>query len=337
MGVENLVVGRGVQPADAEGVGAYLLADAQVARILAGAGVAHWRLVIAGQRDAAHADVARHVALADFISLFVGVLHVDANQVAQVFRAGFVADGAGVLGVDFLHVLGGLYVGFQEDVGVVMLGAPDQRLRAAGAGNPDRRVRLLHRNLEGVDHAEVVVLALPAPGAGFGPGLHHQVVGFLEPLAVEKRVGVGRQALDAGSPHKSRHQPPAGNHVYLGQLFGQANRVVEDGQGVAQQDNLGLLGGAGQNGRLQVHGGAQAGGGVVMLVEHQAVKAHFLRVFVLVEVHIVELGAALRVEVAVGEGQAHGVVGAVAHVLLGVVHVGALGKPHQEHGLPPCL
>ena len=196
---------------------------------------------------------------------------------------------------------------------------------------------MLQRHLEGVDHAEVVVLALPTPGAWLCPGFHHQVMGFLEPLAVEQGIGVGGETLNAGAAHEAGDQPAAGNHIYLGQFFGQADGVVEDGERVAQQHDLGLLGDAGQDGCLEVHGSAEAGGGVVMLVEHQAVETHLFRVFILVQVHIVEFGTSLRVEVAVGEGETDGVIGATAHVLLGIVHVGALGKPHQEHGLPPVV
>ena len=287
LGIQNLVVGRGVQSADAEGVGAYLLTDAEITRVLAGAGVAHRRLVVPGQRNAAHADVAHHVALASLVGFLIGVLHVNPNQVAQVLRPRLVANCAGVLRVDFLHILSGLNVGFQEDVRVVMLGAPDQRFRAASAGDPNGRMGLLHRHLERIDHPEVEMLALPTPGAGLRPSLHYEVVGFLEPLAVEQRVGVGGQALDACTAHKARDQPAAGNHVNLGQLFSQADGVVEDGQRIAQQYNLGLLGDAGQDGRLQVHRRAEAGRRIVMLVEHQAVEAHLFRVFVLVQVHVV--------------------------------------------------
>ena len=62
---------------------------------------------------------------------------------------------------------------------------------------------LLQRHLEGIDHAEVVVLAFPTPGAGLGPGLHHEVVGFLEPFAVEQRVGIGGETLNARTAHEA--------------------------------------------------------------------------------------------------------------------------------------
>ena len=46
-----------------------------------------------------------------------------------------------------------------------------------------------------------------------------------------------------------------------------------------------------------------------MLVEHQPVEAHFLRVLVLVQVHVVEVMSFLGVEVGIGEGQPHRLIG----------------------------
>ena len=98
------------------------------------------------------------------------------------------------------------------------------------------------------------------------PNLHQQVVGLFEALPVEQRVDVGRQALNTGAPDETGHQPAPGDHVDFSQLFGQPEGVVEDRQGVAQQYYLGRFGIPGEDGRLQVHGGPQAGGGVVVLV-----------------------------------------------------------------------
>ena len=72
-----------------------------------------------------------------------------------------------------------------------------------------------------------------------------------------------------------------------------------------------------------------------MLVKHQAVEPHLFRILVLVQVRVVKLGADLGVKVGVGEGEAHRLVGAVENIFSGIVDVGTLGKPHQEHGIPP--
>ena len=218
------------------------------------------------------------------------------------------------------------------EVGIVPLGAPYDRVGAAGAGNPHRRVGFLQRYLEGVHHSEVVVLALPAEGARRCPRLENQVVGFLESLPVVHGVGIGGPGLGAAASDEARHQSPAGDHVNLGQLLSQAQGVVVDGQRVAHQHNLGLLGDAGQDGGFQIHGRAEAGGCVVMLVEHHALEAQFLHEFPLVQGLVVLPGGHGGVEVGIGKGDAHCLVGAAQHVFLGVIGVGPLGEPHQEQG-----
>ena len=104
--------------------------------------------------------------------------------------------------------------------------------------------------LEGVYHAELVVLSLPSEGTGRGPSLDYQVVGFFETFAVEQGVSIGGQTLHTRTPNEPRHQPPSGDHVDFGQLLRQSNWIVKDGQGVAQQHNLGLFGYPGEDGRL---------------------------------------------------------------------------------------
>ena len=59
----------------------------------------------------------------------------------------------------------------QRDVRVAALGHEADRLQAAGARDPDGRVRLLQRPRPDVDVAEVVVLALEVERAGLGPRL----------------------------------------------------------------------------------------------------------------------------------------------------------------------
>ena len=175
------------------------------------------------------------------------------------------------------------------------------------------------------------MLALPAEGSRSGPDLHQEVVSLFEALPVEERVDVGGEALDAGAADESGDEAPAGDHVDLGQFLGQTLRVVEHGQWVAEQDDLGGLGVAGEDGCLEVHSSTEAGGRVVVLVEHETVEPDFLAVLILVEVFVVLARADHGVEIAVGEGEANGLVGAVSDVLLGIVGVGPLGKPHQEH------
>ena len=80
---------------------------------------------------------------------------------------------------------------------------------------------------------------------------------------------------------------PDDEGAFIGQFFGQPYRIVEYGQWVAQEHDLGALGDAGQDGSLKIHGRPQARWGVVMLIEHQSIKAHLFRIFVFVEVLVI--------------------------------------------------
>src|SRR5215831_9554750 len=94
--------------------------------------------------------------------LFLGVGDVDLLQVAVVLRAGGVADLFGGRVVELPDLLGRLDRGVERDIGVALLGRPDDRLAAEYAWNPDARIRLLQRHRPGVDDAVLVVRPLPA-------------------------------------------------------------------------------------------------------------------------------------------------------------------------------
>ena len=68
----------------------------------------------------------------------------------------------------------------QIAVDVVHLGAPLPGLDRAAAGNPDRRMRLLHRARPDVDVALLVEAAVEGEGVLLGPGAHHQVVRLVD-------------------------------------------------------------------------------------------------------------------------------------------------------------
>src|SRR5918999_4555912 len=114
-----------------------------------------------------------------------------------MLRARLIAVFPGRLAVNPHHIPGGLDVRLEVDVWVVAFRTPDQRLRAAGAGDPDGRMRLLEWRLKGVHHPELVVLPLPAKRPRRCPRLDDQLVGFLETLAVIYGVAVGRPGLNA--------------------------------------------------------------------------------------------------------------------------------------------
>ena len=161
------------------------------------------------------------------------------------------------------------------------------------------------------------MLTLPAERAGGGPGLDDEVVRLLEALPVEGGLGVVRDALAAAAADPAGDQPTLGDHVDLGQRLGQPEGVLPDRQDVAEQDDLGLRGDAGEDRRLDVHHAAHAERRRVMLVEHQRVEAHLLGVDFLVEVAVVEPRADVRV------------VGGVARIEVGEVDAGG----SEEAGL----
>src|SRR5437588_280900 len=63
----------------------------------------------------------------------------------------------------------------ERDIGVALLGCPDDRLLADDAWDPHARIRLLQGQSPRIDDAVLIVRALPAERAGHGPGLHDQV------------------------------------------------------------------------------------------------------------------------------------------------------------------
>ena len=255
-----------------------------------------------------------------------------------MLRAGFVAVLPRHLVVVLERLLRRLQIRRQHDVRVAVLGRPLDRVAAHDAGNPDLRVRVLQRTRPRVHVAEVVVLALPAERPGRAPGLDHEIVRLLEALPVERRMRVVRHAFAPAAAHPAGHQPPARNHVDLRQRLRQPERILPDRQNVAQQHNLGLFRDPRQNRRLHIHHAAHAERRRVMLVQHQRIEAHLLRVELLVEVAVVELRADPRVvgriaRVEVGQIQPRRAEEAGLRVL-----VGALGEIADQHrGLAICI
>ena len=212
-----------------------------------------------------------------------------------------------------------------------MLGAPLDGVPRHHAGDPDLRVRGLVRARPRIHVAVLVVLALPAERARSRPRLDDEVVRFLEALPVERRLRVVRDALTAGAAHPAGDQPPARDHVDLGQLFGQPQRVFPDREDVTEQDDLGALGDARENRRFDVHHATHAERGRVMLVQHQAVEAHLLGVDLLVEVAVVQIRADPRVVVRVRHPQVFDLATGRADPARLKVLVGTFGEIANKH------
>jgi len=276
--------------------------------------------LVAGQEGVADAG---QVLASNFLGLLLGLVHVNLPQVGHVLGPGVVAELGGGLMVKLEGLLGGFQLGGQEDQGIGLLGGPLHRLNADGGGNPDGRMGLLQGPHPGIDVAIVVVLALPAPGAGGGPGLDKEVVGLLEPLAVEVGRRVMGITLASATSDKAGHQASVGDHVDHGKLLGKPQGVVPDGEDIAQDDYLGLVGDAGQDGSADVGDALHTEGSAVVLVEHEGIEAHFLGVHLLVQVTVVEAGANVGVVVLVADAQVGGL---GAHQARVVILPGLLGK-----------
>ena len=207
---------------------------------------------------------------------------------------------------------------------MLVLGGPNHALGGAGAGEPNVGAGLLHGNDPRVDGAVVVVLALVAEGAGLGPALDDEVVGFLEAGAVLGGIDAALQRFDRGATDESGDDPAAGVAVEHGDLFGHADGVV-NGDYVAEDGDLDVLGELGDDGGVEVDGGLHAPVRGVMLVAHNAVEAYFVGQGVLLVVLVVEDAGLVGIEIGIGESQASGVV--LLQVLVANVSVGLLGEP----------
>src|SRR5439155_24396912 len=85
------------------------------------------------------------------LGLFLAVRDVDLLQVAAVLRARLVTGLERDLVVELPDLLGRLDRGVERDVGIALLGCPDDRLLAQHAGDPHPRVGLLQGHRPGID------------------------------------------------------------------------------------------------------------------------------------------------------------------------------------------
>ena len=100
-----------------------------------------------------------------------------------------------------------------------------RRTGNAGARNPDRRMRLLDRPRPEIDHAELIMLAVPGKDLARRPGLDDERQGLAIALALLDRddaVGDGGVGRQPGG--KAGDQPPAADAVEHRVFFGDAGR-----------------------------------------------------------------------------------------------------------------
>ncbi len=175
-----------------------------------------------------------------------------------------------------------------------MVLADDEFRRAgnAGAGNPDRRMRLLDRPRPEIDHAELIVLAVPGKDLARRPGLDDQRQSLAVAFALLDRDdavrdrGVGRQPGG-----KSGDEASAADAVEHRVFFGDAGRRRSRGQRRAELHDGDVLAVSPfrQHRRHDARIGHEAIDVLMMLVGAQPVKAGFCGEQQLVERRIVVL------------------------------------------------
>ena len=186
-------------------------------------------------------------------------------------------------------------------IGVAHARGPADGRAGALRWDPDWRMRLLVGPRPRIDVAELVVLAEKGKRPRLGPRSHDQVVRLGVALLRVSRIDAHGVIFGADAAHETRDQPPAREIVEDRVFLRDHERIVDERQRAAENGELGALDAAreraGENARDRHH----AVGGLVMLVEADAVEAELIGKFHLIEILVVELGALLRVVMAVRE------------------------------------
>ena len=170
-------------------------------------------------------------------------------------------------------------------------------------GHPNARIGLLQRHRPRIDDAVLVMRALPAERTLAGPRCDDQIMRLLEALAVVGRIDAGGERLLATAAHDAGNQAALRDHVDHRQLLGEPDRVLGQGQRIAEQDDLRLFGHRGEDRGKDVAFRLHAERRVVVLVEHEAFDALLLGVDVMLEIFVIEPAAGDRIEMLVREHQ----------------------------------
>ena len=222
----------------------------------------------------------------------------------------------------------------QVTVHIVPVQHPIPGFQAAGAGNPDRRVRLLHRARPNADVAQLVVLAVENGRLALRPGLHHHIVGFGVPVAQgDGNLSVGKGGVHRRADGEPGHQAAAGDDIQHRHFLGHAHRRVVQRQAVAQDNKRAVAGSVGQHRGNQVGRRHYAVGIVVVFVDADAVKAGPVGVLQLGNIVGVIPVALGRVKVFVGQVNPGGMV--LRGKVVGQILVGHQMEKGYFHGNQP--
>ena len=122
------------------------------------------------------------------------------------------------------------------------------------------------------------------------------------------RIDAHGMIFGADAAHEARDQPPAREIVEDRVFFRDRERIVEQRQRAAEDRDLGALDAARERAREHAGDRHHAVGGLMVLVEADAVEAELVRQLHLVEIIVIEFGALLRIVVAVRERHPRGAV-----------------------------
>ena len=293
--------------------------------------------VIAGRagelrRDLVGLQVPHQLARAG-VTLLVGLADVDQRRVGEAIerRRGQSQLGA-PLAIRAEHVLRAVEAGQEAGDDVALL-ADGPRTARAERGDPDRRVRLLVRPWPDVHLPVVEVLALPVEGAVVArPRLHDQIVGLPEALHHAGRPVVAGRHLVRDAAHEPALQAAARVDVDHRHLLGHAHGLAPVRDRIAEDQEARLAGVARERAHDDRGRRVQVGRRLVVLVHHD-LETEVLGDLPLVDEAVIEVGADLRVVVAIGELHADRV------VLLGigqeVIRVLAEEPGTHAHRRPP--
>ncbi len=193
--------------------------------------------------------------------------------------------------------------GAERRHGIAALAEALRVVLAAGRA-PDRRMRLLIRPRPDVHLAIMEILALPIERPVMRRHrLDDEVERFPETLFDMDGIGVGRREFRRHAFDEAHIEPAARDDVDGRELFGGAQRIGSMRQRIAENQQPRILGDARQHRQRDHDGRGHAGRRRVMLVAHD-VEAELVGELPLVVVAMQQIARELRIETAVGDGDA---------------------------------
>ncbi len=234
-----------------------------------------------------------------FFRRFVALRHADQLQKAEPIGIRVAAALGHPVPVKIAEAVGVLRaVVTQMAEAIVAVDDEIDRGGAAGARNPDRRMRLLQRPRPQVHHRQLIMLAVPGEDFLGAPGFLHQLQRLAITLALlDRHDAVGDRGVGRQSGRKARDQTAAADAVDHGVFLGDPRRRAGRRQGRAElhDRHVHAVGGAGEHRAHQARIGHKTVDVLVVLVGAHPVHAGARRMDELVERPVVILADLLRI------------------------------------------